>query len=242
MVELRTVIPDEIDRYLDSLVSTGPFNNKAELVRAALASYTTMAGPMAQVFDKDNIFSPDGRVYQVEYARESALRASPSVGVVYDHGVYLHSRFATSPSVMRYPKLHQISKEVVASTTGIVADGIVTAQRLRKLRPRTVDQLIEETTFWFWEGTSQRTRRPLGIFLLIASTLGGKPNLLLFEPSGACTESRTIAVGKGSKRIQTVFSTEASARTAKDAEALAIRAMGKPQKWERDESVHLEVK
>ena len=81
-MELRTIIPDEIDRYLESLVDSGPFNNKAELVRAALAAYTSsMAGPKDQAFDKENIFSPDGRVYQFEYARESAMRAFPTLGL-----------------------------------------------------------------------------------------------------------------------------------------------------------------
>ena len=69
MTEIRTAISPEIDRFLDSLVRTGPFASKAELVRAALVSYAGEAGPMAQGFDKENIVSPDGRVYQLEYAR-----------------------------------------------------------------------------------------------------------------------------------------------------------------------------
>ncbi len=145
MVELRTVIPEEIDRYLDSLVSTGPFNNKAELVRAALASYTTMAGPMAQVFDKENIFSPDGRVYQTEYARESALRAPPSVGVVYDRGVVLVARIATTSPIEWYPKLHPLSEDVAVCATGVMADGFVTVRRMKTYHLKKLDELMEDT-------------------------------------------------------------------------------------------------
>src|SRR3990172_8715852 len=80
MTEIRTVIPDEIDRYIESLVRTGPFASKAELVRAALVAYAQEMEPLARAFDKENILSPDGRVYQLEYARMAAGRGAPGVG------------------------------------------------------------------------------------------------------------------------------------------------------------------
>lgn len=241
MGELRTIIPDEIDRYLESLVTAGPFNNKAELVRAALASYTSMNGPMAQVFDKENIFSPDGRVYQFEYARESAMRAPPSLGMSYGKGIMLLSRVSTSAIEEWYPKMHRINSQLVVSTTGLIADGIVTVRKIRESKAKSVDQFIEDTTAWFWENTSRRDRRPLGIFLLVATTIGGVPRLLAFEPSGACLSGRAIAIGRGSTRIQAVLATERAPRTAKEAEEIAQRALGKRQKWEHDVVSHLTV-
>src|SRR5487761_988705 len=161
MVELRTIIPEEVDRYLESLVESGPFNNKAELVRAAPAAYTSsVAGPKAMEFDRENIFSPDGRVYQLEYARESAMRAFPSIGMSYPKGVALVSRVATSSINEWYPKMHQINSELAASITGIMADGLVTIRKIRESKAKSVDEFIEETATWFWENTSQRGRRP----------------------------------------------------------------------------------
>src|SRR2546428_2950438 len=74
MAEIRTAIPEEVDAYLDALVQKGVFSNKAELVRAALVSYVNATGTFFQGFDAENVFAPDGRLYQVEYARESAAR------------------------------------------------------------------------------------------------------------------------------------------------------------------------
>ena len=242
MVELRTIIPEEIDRYLESLVESGPFNNKAELVRAALASYTSsMAGPKDQAFDKENIFSPEGRVYQFEYARESAMRALPSIGVTYPKGVMLISRLGTSSINEWYPKMHRINDELAVSITGLMADGVVTVRKIREAKPESVVELIEGTVTWFWENTSQRGRRPLGILLLVASTIGGEARLLGFEPSGACLVGRAIAVGRGSQRMQALLASERSPRSAQEAEDLAQRALGKPQKWERDQILHLRV-
>src|SRR2546427_324389 len=74
MAEIRTAIPEEVDAYLDALVQKGLFSNKAELVRAALVSYVNVTGTFFRGFDAENVFAPDGRLYQVEYARESAAR------------------------------------------------------------------------------------------------------------------------------------------------------------------------
>ncbi len=239
MVELRTVIPDEIDRYLDTLVGTGPFNNKAELVRAALASYTSMAGPMAQVFDKENIFSPDGRIYQAEYARESALRALPSVGVVYPRGVVLVARTSSVLPRVWYPRLLQVGEQLAIGMTGLVADGYVTAHRIKKTNPQTLEDLVDELAEWYWENNSRRDRRPLGVFSMVASTLNGDPHLLLFQPIGACTESGAVAVGKDYARIQSILDRSPIARSGPQAEKIAFEALGKLDKGQRNEVLHL---
>ncbi|MCL4324871.1 MAG: hypothetical protein M1144_05365 [Candidatus Thermoplasmatota archaeon] len=241
MVELRTVIPEEIDRYLDSLVSNGPFNNKAELVRAALAAYTAMGAPMAQVFDKENIFSPDGRIYQTEYARESALRAPPSVGVVYDGGVVLATRVSSGTSVLWYPKLLQVNPRVAVSIAGVVSDGLMTLRKIRQAKPKCTDDLVDDLTEWFWENTAHRGRRPLGVFVLLATTLDGNPRLHIFEPSGACLEGRGIAIGRGYSRIQGVLNTSRPPRNSKEAESLVLGALGEGERWQKEEVLHLKV-
>ncbi len=77
---------------------------------------------------------------------------------------------------------------------------------------------------------------------MVATVLENKPRLLLVEPSGACIEGTAIAVGKGSQRIQAVLNMGPAAHSAKEAEALAIQALGKAQKWQRDEVLHLKRK
>jgi 20S proteasome alpha/beta subunit len=239
MTELRTAIPEEIDRYLDSLVSTGPFSSKAELVRAALAAYTSMAGPMAQVFDKDNIYSPDGRVYQMDYARESALRGPTVVGITYQGGVLLACKIACPSPLMEYSKIERVSSNLTACPTGVRADGYMAIRTLRKNPPKTLADLIDSLTVFFWENNTDKRRRPLGTILLIAALLEGKPSLVMFEPSGAHVLGKAIAIGKGYQRAQANLNLSYRSGTAKEAENLAIDILGKLEKTEKYEIVHL---
>src|SRR5436309_2650947 len=73
MTEIRTAIPEEVDAYLDALVQKGVFSNKAELVRAALVSYVNVTGTFFRGFDAENVFAPDGRLYQGEDASGAAV-------------------------------------------------------------------------------------------------------------------------------------------------------------------------
>src|SRR2546428_255916 len=86
MTEIRTAVPEEVDAYLDALVRKGVFSNKAELVRAALVNYVNTTGTFFHGFDAETIFAPDGRLYQVEYARESASRGGTAAGIACGDG------------------------------------------------------------------------------------------------------------------------------------------------------------
>lgn len=239
MTELRTAIPEEIDRYLESLVSTGPFASKAELVRAALAAYTSMAGPMAQVFDKDNIYSPDGRVYQIEYARESAMRGAPALGIVYRNGVLLASKNVCPSPLMNYSKIVRLSNEVAVCPSGILADGYVAIRSIRKEKPRTLEDLIDTLTLCFWENNSNKGKRPLGAILLVACVFKGQQTLLRFDPSGSHRKGLGVVVGKGYTKLQARLDLSYTNGSAKDAEALAEHVLGRPEKTEQYEMMHL---
>src|SRR3989441_10918944 len=97
MAEIRTAIPEEVDAYLDALVQKGVFSNKAELVRAALVSYVNATGTFFQGFDAENGFAPDGRLYQVEDARESAARGGTAAGIVCEGGGLLATEIRRRP-------------------------------------------------------------------------------------------------------------------------------------------------
>src|SRR2546422_8732697 len=99
MTEIRTSVPEEVDAFLDALVRKGIFSNKAELVRAALVNYVNETGTFFRGLDAETIFAPEGRLYQAEYARESAARGGSAAGIVWDDGVLLGAEVGGRPKL-----------------------------------------------------------------------------------------------------------------------------------------------
>ncbi|MEK6988143.1 MAG: peptidase [Candidatus Thermoplasmatota archaeon] len=238
MTEIRTAIPEEIARYLDSLVRAGPFASKAELVRAALMAYATTAGPLAQGFDKETILAPDGRIYQLEYAREAALRGLPAVGVVYEGGVVLAAPLQAKSKLQRVSKIQRIGEHAAIASAGLVADADQAVRHVRQAKPKTTDDLVGEFIDFFWRHTIERTKRPLGVALLIASALDGESRLFYLDPSAALVEYAAAAIGEGEKDRFEVLERRYRRGKAKEAEALALDALGKPKAYE---AVHIPV-
>lgn len=236
MTEVRVALSEEIDRYLGSLVRTGPFANKAELVRAALVNFAGHAGPMAQGFDLETCFAPDGRVYQLEYAREAALRGMPGLGIVYDGGVLLAAFAAASAAkvggkLVRGPsKIRKIGDRLAILATGLVADAHIALLRLREMKPKTTEEAVDQVVRLYWEHSVDRAKRPLGAGLLLASTLDGGGRLFYVDPSAAFVEYEAAVVGEGSEERMEVLEKRYRRGTAKEAERLALEVLGNPER------------
>src|SRR5438034_11667458 len=84
------------------------------------------------------VFSPDGRLFQVEYARVAVTRGNPTVGLRLKNGIVLMadqklgSRLVETASV---EQIFQIDEHVGAATSGLVADARVLVDSARLLPP-----------------------------------------------------------------------------------------------------------
>ncbi|HEY6238015.1 MAG TPA: archaeal proteasome endopeptidase complex subunit alpha, partial [Thermoplasmata archaeon] len=81
------------------------------------------------------VFSPDGRLFQVEYAREAVRRGATTAGVVFEDGVVLVAdRRIPNPKLAEpasLEKIHQIDEHVACATAGLVADARVLVEYAR---------------------------------------------------------------------------------------------------------------
>ncbi|WP_227353866.1 archaeal proteasome endopeptidase complex subunit alpha [Haladaptatus salinisoli] len=173
-----------------------------------------MNGQRQQAYDRGtNIFSPDGRLYQVEYAREAVRRGQVSVGVRARDGVVLAaSKRLRSPLLEAegIEKLHKIDDHIGVGSAGHVADarqlvdfGRRRAQtdRLRYGEPMAVEPFTKAVTDHVQEFTQQGGARPFGAALLVGGVdLPGddsapRPRLFETDPSGTSYEWRATAIG-----------------------------------------------
>lgn len=155
------------------------------------------------------VFSPEGRMYQVEYARKAVEKATTAVGVVFEGGVVLAAartiqRLMVADSV---EKISRIDDHIGAASCGILADcrvlvdfARVRAQvnRITYSEPIEVTSLVKDISDRKQRFTQVGGIRPFGVSLLIAGMDGG-PHLYETDPSGTLREWRAHAIGRGSK-------------------------------------------
>jgi len=173
-------------------------------------------GHQQQAYDRGvTVFSPDGRLYQVEYAREAVKQGSAAVGIKTGEGVVLavdirlRSKLMEAKSV---EKLHKADEHVGIATAGHVADArqlvdyarrLAQTEQLRYEEPGSVETITKAVTDHVQQTTQTGGARPYGAALLIAGVDNdGTPRLFEADPSGTPVEWRAVAVGGGKNKAQ----------------------------------------
>ncbi|WP_256684494.1 archaeal proteasome endopeptidase complex subunit alpha [Halococcus qingdaonensis] len=161
-----------------------------------------------QAYDRGTtIFSPDGRLYQVEYAREAVERGSTSLGVRTEEGVVLVAEQQVRSPLMEgssIEKLHKVDDHIAVGSAGHVADARqlvdfareqAQVERLRYSEPIGIETLAGALTDHIQEYTQTGGARPFGVALLVAGIEDGEPRLFETDPSGTATGWSASAVG-----------------------------------------------
>ncbi|GAB3685562.1 archaeal proteasome endopeptidase complex subunit alpha [Salinarchaeum chitinilyticum] len=209
-----------------------------------------MQGSQQQAYDRGiTIFSPDGRLYQVEYAREAVKRGTASVGVRTEDGVVLVAdRQTRSPLVeaSSVEKLHSVDGHLGIASAGHVADArqlVDLARRraqmewIRYDQPLGVEALTKEITDHIQQYTQTGGARPFGVALLVAGVENGEPRLFETDPSGTPYEWSAVAVGGGRDEIQEYLEDHYDeSLSLEDGIGLALEALAVPNDGELEPS------
>ena len=176
-----------------------------------------MMGPQMGYDRAITVFSPDGRLFQVEYAREAVKRGTTAVGIISDEGVVLlvdkriTSKLLVPESI---EKIFNIDDHIAIATSGLVADARVLIDRARtecQVNRMTYDEPIgvEVLAKKICDHKQQYTQfggvRPYGTALLIAGVDNGRPRLFETDPSGALMEYRATGIGEGRNSAMKIF-------------------------------------
>ncbi|HTT45883.1 MAG TPA: archaeal proteasome endopeptidase complex subunit alpha [Thermoplasmata archaeon] len=164
------------------------------------------------------VFSPDGRLFQVEYAREAVRRGATTAGVVYSDGVVLIAdRRIPNPKLAEaasLEKIHQIDENIACATAGLVADARVlvdyarlSAQinRVTYAEPMSVELLVRRICDYKQQYTQFGGVRPFGTALLVGGYDDGGIHLFETEPSGSLTSFRAASTGGNKGPVMDLF-------------------------------------
>jgi proteasome alpha subunit len=166
------------------------------------------------------VFSPDGRLFQVEYAREAVKKGSTTIGLKYKGGVALivdkrsMSRLLEPKST---EKIHDIDDYIGCATSGLVADARVLVDEARKNAQIhrvtygeniTVEMLVKKVCDYKQQYTQYGGARPFGTALLVAGTDELGVHLFETDPSGALVAYKATGIGSGRTAVMDLFEKE----------------------------------
>ncbi len=163
------------------------------------------------------MFSPDGRLMQVEYAKKTVKQGTTVVGLVCSDGVVVVSdkrifdKLIVSENV---EKIFQIDDHIAAAVSGLVSDGrvlIENAQVKSQQHKVTYDlpidtmSLVKSICDLKQICTQSGGLRPFGVSLLIVGVDDDGPKLFITEPSGIYFQYYAASIGEGSDEATEVL-------------------------------------
>ncbi|CAA18639.1 putative proteasome subunit alpha type-7 [Schizosaccharomyces pombe] len=160
-------------------------------------------------YDLGLFFSPDGRLFQAEYAYKAVENASTCIGIKCEDGVILALEKVVTSKLLK-PRVNNrigsVDRHIGIATTGFIPDGQHIVKRARDEAtswrdnygspiPGTViaDRLGNYVQLF----TCYSSVRPFGVMSFVATYDSEGPHLYMVEPNGVYWGYNGAAAGKG---------------------------------------------
>jgi proteasome alpha subunit len=169
--------------------------------------------PAAAGYDRAiTVFSPDGRLYQVEYAIETVRRGTLAIGIKSRDGVILaveeKARKLQISNVTQ--KIFQVDDHIGVAAAGYIPDArtqvdharfFAQSNRLIYDEPVDVEGVAKNIADMAQQFTQYAGVRPFGVALILAGVDKNGANLYLTDPSGTYIGYDAVAIGAGSDQV-----------------------------------------
>ncbi len=169
--------------------------------------------PQQQGYDRAiTVFSPDGRLYQVEYAIETVRRGTIAVGVKCKDGIVI--AVEEKPRKLQISeiaqKIFQIDDHVGVAAAGYIPDARSQVDNARFFsqsnkmiydEPVEVETIAKHLADQCQQFTQYAGVRPFGVALILGGVVNKSPQLYLTDPSGTYISYDAIAIGAGSEDV-----------------------------------------
>lgn len=163
------------------------------------------------------VFSPDGRLFQVEYALETVKRGSTVLGIACSEGIVLVAE-ERAISRLQDPdftwKIFQIDDHVGVAVSGLSSDARILvdqarifAQSNRLMYDEAID--IEALSKRIGDIEQVYTQhggvRPFGVSMIFGGIDKWGSKIFQTDPSGACWSYKAVSIGSGSETVSEIL-------------------------------------
>lgn len=187
------------------------------------------------------MFSPDGRLLQVEYAKKTVRQGSTAIGLVCTDGIVLVAdkrivdKLIVPESV---EKIFEIDSHIAATAAGILSDARVLIERSQLKAqqhrvtydaPIDVLSIVKDVGSLCQITTQSGGFRPFGVSLLIAGVdQDGKAKLFETDPTGIFFQFKATVIGEAEPEIEEILAKEYSEKmTMEEGIKLALQVLSK---------------
>ena len=158
------------------------------------------------------MYSPDGRIYQVEYAMETVKRGTIAIGICSKEGVIMavEEKARTLQTTNITQKIFQVDFHIGVAAAGYIPDARVQVDSARFFSQgtrMTYDESVEVATVakYLADQSHQFTQysgvRPNGVSLIIAGIDQKGESIYVTDPSGTYMQYAAVAIGSGSDDV-----------------------------------------
>ncbi|MDH3395157.1 MAG: archaeal proteasome endopeptidase complex subunit alpha [Nitrosopumilus sp.] len=158
------------------------------------------------------MYSPDGRIYQVEYAIETVKRGTLAIGISSKEGVIMavEEKPRTLQTSNITQKIFQVDYHIGVAAAGYIPDARVQVDGARFFsqgNKMTYDESVEVATVakHLADQAHQFTQyggvRPNGVSMIIAGIDQKGESIYVTDPSGTYIQFAAVAIGAGSDEV-----------------------------------------
>ncbi len=166
--------------------------------------------PNVQAYDRGVMFNPDGRLFQVEYAKEAVRKGATSIGITTADSVVFvaHKNLAEPLAVSStIQKVFKVDSRIGATYSGMVADGLHIIDTARNQAQnhklvfddvKSIESLAKNISAYMMQATQFGGMRPYAVSVLLGG-IDDTPRLYEIEPGASFLGYKADAIGSGKK-------------------------------------------